>query len=483
MGSPAARFRLGRGRALALAAPLLAAAGGLRAADLPPLSAPASMFRNHRDRLMAALPRNSIAIVHSAPERVFSNDTNYAYRQSSDFHYLTGLDEPDSTAVLRPAAPDAKRYVLFVRAHDPRREAYEGARPGPEGAVSRYAADAAFASSELENALARYEPATREFVGYLAGIDAVYVSDGGDAAWASKFRDALSRMRAREAGPASVVDAGEILHELRVVKDADEIALLRRASELSARAHLLAMKAAAPGRHEYEIQAALDGYCLANGAREMAYPSIVGSGPNSVFLHWNHNDREMKAGEVVLNDSGAEYDYYASDVTRTYPVSGRFSPEQRAIYEIVLAAQKSALALVKPGLPHEEIENACARAQAEGLVRLGLLSGDVEKIVKDRTDRRFTLHGVSHWVGLDVHDAGRYRVHGASRRLEPGMVFTIEPGIYVPANSAGVDRKWWNIGVRIEDTILVTPGGADCLSCAAPREVEDVERAVLSGRR
>ncbi len=462
---------------------LLLVATGASALDLPLLSPSREMFRAHREKFMAKMSPNSIAILRSAPLRTFSNDVHYVYRQDSNFYYLTGLEEPDSVAVLRPNAPDGKRYVLFVRGHDARREAYEGPRPGPEGAVSRYGADAAFTTDDFQKSLVRYDPASRSFSGYLAGVERVYFSDGGDSAWAEKFRAAIDGMRARDYGPATTVDARELLHEMRLVKDAEEIALLRRAAEITARGHILAMKAAAPGKYEFEVQQALDGHCYGNGARRMAYPSIVGSGPNSVFLHWEKNDREMRDGEVVLNDSGAEYGYYASDVTRTYPVNGRFSPEQRAIYEIALAAQKEAMALVKPGLAHEEIEKKAARIQTEGLLRLGLLSGDVEKLVKENGHRKFTLHGVSHWVGLDVHDAGKYKLGEASRALEPGTVLTIEPGIYIPANTAGVDPKWWNIGIRIEDVVLVTKNGYECLSCAAPKEIGDVEKTVQSGRK
>ena len=290
-------------------------------------------------------------------------------------------------------------------------------------------------------------------------------------------------MRARDWGPGTTVDLREILHEMRLVKDSDEIALLRRASEISAKGHVQAMRTAAPGRWEFEIQQALDGFCMANGAPRMAYPSIAGSGPDTVFLHWYRNNRQMQGGDLVLNDSGAEYAYYAADVTRTYPVSGRFTAEQRSIYDVVLSAQKEAIAAIRPGVAQDEIEKTSARVQAEGLVRLGLLSGDVERIVKDRAYQKFTVHGVSHWVGLDVHDVGKYRVGGESRKLEPGMVVTVEPGIYIPANMAGVDSKWWNIGVRIEDVLLVTPTGSECLSCAAPREPAEVEKTVQSGRR
>jgi Xaa-Pro aminopeptidase len=436
------------------------------------------MFRAHRENFLAKLPPGSVAILHSAPERVFSHDTHYPFRQDSDFYYLTGLEEPDSIAVLRPDPADGKRYALYVRPHDPRREAYEGPRPGPEGVVKLYGADAAFSVTDFIGSLGRFDPTMRTFSGYLASADRIYFSDGGDSAWGEKVRSELDQMRERDAGPATVIDARQIVHELRLIKDPDEIAILRQAAGISARAHTLAMRAAAPGQYEFEVQQVLDGYCLANGAHRMAYPSIVGSGPDSTILHWEKNDRKMNAGEVLLIDAGAEYGLYATDITRTFPISGRFSPEQRAVYEIVLAAQKAAIGRVRPGVMHEEIETAAARAQTEGLVRLGLLSGQVEKLVADRAYRRFTLHGVSHWVGLDVHDASRYMVEAKSRVLEPGMVLTVEPGIYIPANMQGIDRRWWNIGVRIEDAVLVTRDGSDCLSCSAPKEIADVERAV-----
>jgi Xaa-Pro aminopeptidase len=467
---------------LLLAATLVLFAAAALALDFPPLTPSKDAFKARREKFLAKVAPNSLAVLHSAPTRLMSNDTDYVYRQDSTFYYLTGIEEPDTTAVFRPDAPDGKRYILFVRGHDARREAYEGPRPGPDGAAAEYGADAAFASGEIQNRLASFDPATRIPSGYLAGAERLYLADGGDTEWAERFRASRERMRARDMGPATLVDAREIVNEMRLVKDAEEIRFLRRAAEISARGHVLAMKAVAPGKWEFEVQQALDGYCFANGVRRMAYPSIAGSGPDSCFLHWDKSNRQMKEGEVLLNDSGAEYGMYATDITRTYPVSGRFSVEQKAIYEIVLDAQKKAMARVKPGLPHAEIEKTCARVQTEGLVKLGLLSGDVEKILLSNGHRRFTLHGVSHWVGLDVHDAGRYVSNEKPRPLEPGMVFTIEPGIYIPANSQGVDPKWWNIGVRIEDTVLVTPEGYECLSCAAPREIADVEKTVQSGR-
>src|SRR5262245_7220359 len=441
-------------------------------------------YKARRDKFMAQLPPKSIAILRSAPMRNMTNDVEYVYRQDNDFYYLTGILEDDVTAVLRPDAPDGKKYILFLRPRDLRQEAWAGARVGPNEAPAAFGADAAFPLSDFESKLARFDPATRTPSGYLVGMERAYVSDGHDEAWEAAFQKQYEALRSRDQGPATIVDARGIIHEMRLVKDAEDLRYLRRVAEMSAQAHIRAMEATAPDKWEFEVQQALDGYCYANGSRRMAYPSIVGSGPNSCILHYDQSSRQMKDGEVLLNDSGAEYGMYATDITRTYPVNGHFSPEQRAIYDIVLDAQKQAMALVKPAIPHDETEKKATLVQAEGLVKLRLLQGDPATLVKNLGHRRFTLHGVSHWVGLDVHDARGYPVAvGQSRTLEPGMVFTIEPGIYIPAGSTGVEPKWWNIGVRIEDTVLVTKDGFECLSCSAPREIADVERTVQSGRK
>ena len=456
---------------------LLSAASSALAVDFAPLTPNPAAFKARRERFMAQLPPKSIAVLRSAPTRTMTHDVAYVYRQDNDFYYLTGILEDGVTAVLRPDAPDGKKYVLFLRPRDPRREAYVGARVGPDEAVAAFGADAAFPEADLENKLSIADSNTYARSGYLNGTERLYLTDGHDDVWAAQFQKFYEALRARDQGP-TMTDARAILHEMRLVKDEEELRFMRRAAEMSAQGHIRAMQAAAPEKWEFEVQAALDGYCIANGSRRMAYPSIVGSGPNSCVLHYEQSNRQMKDGEVVLNDSGAEYGMYATDVTRTYPVNGHFSPEQKAIYEIVLDAQKQAMGLIKPGIAHDEVEKKAAMVQAEGLIRLGLLSGDPATLIKTFGHRRFTLHGVSHWVGLDVHDAG-----GRSQELAAGMVLTVEPGIYIPANTAGVDPKWWNIGVRIEDTVLVTPTGYDCLSCGAPRELVDVERTVQSGRK
>jgi Xaa-Pro aminopeptidase len=468
---------------LVLAAALFLIGSPLLALDYPPLAPDPAAFRARREKFMAKLPQNAIAILRSAPLRTMTNDVEYLYRQDSDFYYLTGIEEDDVTAVFRPNAPDHLRYILFLRPRDLRREAWQGVRVGPDEAPKAYGAEAAFPLADFSAKMRTFDRATMTPGGYLAGVEELYLYDGGDEAWSTKFRAEFDPLKTeRGSALSTLVDARSIIHEMRLIKDEEDLRFLRRAAEMSARGHALAMGAAAPGKYEFEVQQALDGFCYRNGARRMAYPSIAGSGPNSCILHYDQSSRQMKDGELLLNDSGAEYGEYATDITRTYPVNGRFSAEQRAIYEIVLAAQKAALALVKPGATHEDVEKKAAQVQTEGLLKLGLLSGDAAEILKTSAQRKLTLHGVSHWVGLDVHDVGSYGTPAKSRVLAAGMVFTIEPGIYIPADTQGVDPKWWNIGVRIEDTILVTRDGAECLSCGAPREVADVEKAVQAGR-
>jgi Xaa-Pro aminopeptidase len=469
-----------------IALTLAAGISGLAAAlDPPPLTPNPAAFQARREKFMAQLPPKSVAILRSAPMRTMTHDVEYLYRQDSDFYYLTGIAQENVTAVIRPGAEDGKSYILFLQPRDPRRESWDGIRVGPEEAVAAFGADAAFPHKDFDSKMAEFDRNTYRSTGYIADAERLYVADGGDEEWIATFRAQFDPLtNARRSGPSTLVDARAIIRQMRLIKDEEDLRFLRRTAEMSAQGHARAMQAAAPGKWEFEVQQALDGHCAANGARRMAYPSIVGSGPNSCILHYDQSSRQLKDGDVLLNDSGAEYGLYAADVTRTYPVNGRFSPEQRAIYEIVLSAQKAAIAVVRPGVAHDEIEKAAALASAQGLVRLGLLSGDPAEIVRGFGHRRFTLHGISHWIGLDTHDPSPYGAAGArSRILEPGMVFTIEPGIYIPANMAGVDPKWWNIGVRIEDMILVTPEGSECLSCAAPKEVADVERTVQSGKK
>jgi Xaa-Pro aminopeptidase len=441
----------------------------------PPKVGP-EFFKAHRDRLLERLAPGSIAVVRTASEADISAVTD-PFRPDSDFWYLTGFPEPEAVAVLRPSAADGKRYILFVRPKDFAEEQWTGYRAGVEGAVKAYGADEAFPLAELWTRL----PAL------ATGATSLQYSDGADG----KFREQLLAAWRREDANSRVLRpsaaVGPLVHELRVIKDAAEIALIRHAAELSAGAHKVAMSRTRPGVPEFALKAAMVGHCLAGGAARMAYAPIVGSGPNSVILHYDADDQPMAAGSMIVNDAACEYAMYSADVTRSYPAAGKFSADQRAIYEIVLAAQNAGIKLARPGIPYRDVHVATVEVVVDGLIKLGILAGNRDQILKDRTFEKFYPHGSGHWLGLDVHDAGSYGYpEGVERKerygkamtvLAPGMILTVEPGIYIPEGST-TDKRWWNIGVRIEDDVLVTSAGPECLSCAAPREIADVEKAI-----
>lgn len=461
-----------------LAAAVMLARLALASAPEAPAVSPA-FFAAHRERLFGRLPAGSIAIFHAAPEaRGVSSDP---YRQDSDFWYLTGLEEPGAVAVFWQTGPGERRYGLFVRPKDFAAEQWTGWRAGLDGVKKDFGVGEAYPLSEFWDRFSKLSPASQS----------LYYEGGGDEEFGRKLLEAWNAGNANAASPRPAADAAPILAALRLVKDEVEQALLREASRLAADAHTAAMREIAPGRHEYDLKAAMVGRCLAGGAARMAYPPIVASGRNSVILHHERDDKRLEEGEIVVNDTGCEYRMYAADVTRSYPVSGRFSAEQKQIYDIVLAAQKAGFAAVRPGAAFHEVHDATVRVVVDGLFKLGILSGDRDDALRSRTYQKFYPHGSSHWIGLDVHDAGSYgyppgltrleRYGKAQTRLEPGMALTVEPGIYIPEGSTA-DPKWWNIGVRIEDTVLVTAGGMDCLSCAAPREVSQVERAIADGK-
>jgi Xaa-Pro aminopeptidase len=457
---------------------VLAACSSALAAAGPPPPGP-DWFASHRAALAAKLPPDAVVVLRGPAEP--PQEVGDAYRANSSFWYLTGFPEPDAIAVLRPTAPEGKRYLLFVRPNEWREEQWTGRRAGPEGAKKLYGADAAFPVAEVEKE-------TREA---FAGAKALYYLDAGD----EKFRERLLTRwnRIARAGTEGLpaTDLSVLVGQMRLVKDATEVALMKEAVALSVRGHLAAMALAAPGANEGILKAAQVSTCLAGGAVRMAYAPIVGSGPNSVILHYPDANRVMQRGEMIVNDTACEYGLYAADVTRSYPVSGTFSTEQRAVYEIVLAAQKAGIAKAVPGAAYHEIQDAAIAVTVDGLLKLGLLKGTRAELVKDRSFGKFLPHGTGHWLGLDVHDAGSYEPGepydpkdrfkasmSSAAKLRPGMVLTVEPGIYVPEKSEGVDPKWWNIGVRIEDDVLVTEKGPECLSCAAPREIADVEKAM-----
>ena len=426
------------------------------------------MRRPQVAELMRRMEPDSVAIITSAPEAVRSNDTEYRYRQDSDFYYLTGFREPESIAVVAPSHPEHK-YVLFVRPRDPEQEVWTGRRAGVEGAKELYGADAAYTFDEFKQKLGEL----------INGASNVYYRLGTHADLDDLLVKRIGWMRARSRhyrAPDRITDPGALLHEMRLVKNEEEIALMQRAADIAAEAHLEAMKAARPGVKEYELEALIEYVFRRAGATAPAYNTIVGGGANATVLHYTDNDAELKDGDLLLIDAGAEYRGYASDITRTFPVNGRFTAAQREVYEVVLATQAACVEMVRPGVTMEELFGRAARMLTEGMVRLGLLAGDVEKLVEEKTYKRFFMHGLGHFLGMDVHDVGRYQRDGKARPLEPGMVITVEPGLYIAETAENVPDKYRGIGIRIEDDVLVTPEGRRVLTDKVPKRIEEIER-------
>jgi Xaa-Pro aminopeptidase len=414
-----------------------------------------------------------VMVLVSPPTFIRNNDVEHEYRQSSDFFYLTGFDEPDSVLILTTEHAQ-HRVVLFLRDRDPERETWDGPRLGVERAVERLGVDAAFSIKELDDRLPDYLENTRR-AHYRIGIDRRFDD---------RFLRALDVVRTRARRgiecPSEIVDPGAIVHEQRLRKTEFEVGAMRRASAITREAHLAAMRVAQPGRHEYEVEAEILRTFRAHGSERPAYGSIVGSGPNATILHYRKNDRRMEEGDLLLIDAGAEFGYYASDVTRTFPVSGRFTEAQRAVYQTVLDAQEAAIAAVRPGATMDGVHDAAVRVLLEGMRSLGLVKGDDTSLLESGEYKKYYMHRTSHWLGMDVHDVGRYHEAGAPRPFEPGFVLTVEPGLYI-APSADVDPALRGIGVRIEDDILVTSSGGDNLTADIPKRIQEIE-AILAAR-
>ena len=419
-----------------------------------------------RAQLMASAGDGAILILPAATERVRSRDTHFPYRQDSDFWYLTGFAEPEAVLVLVPGRKHGES-ILFCRERDPEREGWDGPRLGPDGVVDQLGVDDAYPISDIDDILP----------GLLEGRRRVHYHLGRDPDFDLKLIGWLNRVRAQvrhgAQPPQEFLELGHLLDEQRLFKSADEIRLMQRAADISVEAHRAAMRAARPGIHEYELQAELERVFRMHDA-EPAYASIVGTGANACVLHYRDNRARSKAGELVLIDAGAEYRGYAADITRTFPVGGRFSKQQRAIHDLVCAAQAAALAQARPGVAYEAGHVAAVEVLTEGLLALGLLQGNLGEAIKREDYKRFYRHKTGHWLGLDVHDVGEYRLDGESRLLEPGMVFTIEPGLYIPA-APDLPAKWHGIGVRIEDDVLVTADGHRVLTGALERSADEVE--------
>ena len=425
-------------------------------------------FARRRKNVIGLMEPNSIAIIPSARDQVRSRDTEFPFRQDSDFYYLTGFEEPDAVLVLVPGRRHGQ-FVMFCRERDATMELWHGYRAGPEGACEKYQADDAFPVGDIDDILP----------GLLEGRDRVYYSMGRVAdfdrrimGWVNSIRD---QVRTGAVPPGEFIDLDHMLHDLRLIKSAAELRLMRQAGAITARAHQRAMQFCRPGVYEYQLEAELQHEFAMAGARHPAYNSIVGGGRNACVLHYVENRDKLKDGDLVLIDAGCEYQYYAADVTRTFPVNGKFSKEQRAIYDIVLKSQLAAIDAVRPGNHWNESHDATVKVITEGLLKLGLLKGRVSTLIKNEAYKDFYMHRAGHWLGLDVHDVGDYRVDDEWRLLEPGMVLTVEPGIYIAPDNKKVPAKWRGIGVRIEDDVAVTADGNEVLTAGLPKTADDIE--------
>lgn len=434
---------------------------------------PQTEYARRRRELMRQLAPNSIAIVAAAHETLRNRDTHYLFRQDSDFFYLSGFSEPDAVLVMLPGREPGE-VIFFCRDRDPNKEMWDGRRIGPEGMTREYGADDAFPVDDIDDILP----------GLMEGRDRVYYSLGRNPEFDSRLMGWLNSIRSKaRAGaqpPEEFVDLDHLLHDMRLVKSDAELAVIQRAAEISATAHCRAMQVCRPGMMEYQLDAEIQHTFAMSGARHAAYPSIVGGGANGCILHYIENSDPLKDGDLVLIDAGCELLNYASDISRTFPVNGKFTKEQTALYQIVLDAQAEAIAAIVPGADWDAPHRAAVKALCVGLLELGLLRGEIDELVERGAYQEFYMHRTGHWLGLDVHDVGDYRVGGEWRVLEPGMVMTVEPGLYVAPDNLNVEAKWRGIGIRIEDDVVVTDSGCRILTSGVPKTIADIE-ALMAG--
>lgn len=416
---------------------------------------------------MRQMDQNSVAIIPGAREATRSNDTQYRFRQDSDFYYLTGFEEPDAIAVIAPGR--TAKYTLFVRPRDPEQEIWVGRRAGVEGAKSDLGADQSYPIAEFDAKLQDL----------LDGAEKLYYRLGVHTDLDNKIVRQISEMRAINRKPIhpprTIIDPATIVHEMRVLKSPQEIELMQKAADIAAEAHVEAMKAVRPGMKEYEVEALIEQVFRRAGAAGPAYTSIVGAGANATVLHYINNDGDLRDGELLLLDAGAEYKGYASDITRTFPINGRYTKAQREIYDLVLETQLSCVEMVRPGVTHDELKAHSVEMLTEGMVRLGLLKGEPADLIKNEKYKQFYMHGLGHLLGIDVHDVGIYYYGKQSRALEPGVVMTIEPGIYVAPDTKDIPEQYLGIGVRIEDDVLCTESGPRVLTTKVPKNGDEIE--------
>ena len=425
------------------------------------------MVRPQLQEFMRRMDQKSVAIIPSAREATRSNDTQYRFRQDSDFYYLTGFEEPDSIAVVAPGRE--QKYTLFVRPRDPEQEIWVGRRAGVEGAKSEFGADEAYPVAEFETKLQDL----------LDGADKLYFRLGSYPDLDNTIIKQIAQMRSLNRKPIhpprTIIDPATIVHEMRVLKSADEIELMQKAADIAAEAHVEAMKAVRPGMKEYEVEALIEQIFRRQGASGPSYTSIVGAGANATVLHYINNDGELRDGDLLLVDAGAEYKGYASDITRTFPINGRFSKAQREIYDLVLETQMSCVEMVRPGVTHDELKEHSVEMLTEGMVKLGLLKGEPKELIKEEKYKQFYMHGLGHLLGIDVHDVGIYYYDKQSRALEPGVVMTVEPGIYIAPDTKDIPEQYLGIGVRIEDDVLCTVDGPKVLTTGVPKNADEIE--------
>jgi len=421
-----------------------------------------------RKKLMAQMEPNSIALLAAAPPRVRNSDAEYLYRQNSDFHYLTGFTEEKALLALIPGRKQGE-VVLFCQQKDKAKELWHGTLMGPDVARKELEIDDAFPVDDMDDILP----------GLIEGRDRVYYSMGKDDRFDNQVMNWLKVIRSKAKigahPPGEFLMLDHLLHELRLIKSTNEIKLMQQAAKISAEGHKRAMAYCRPGIREYELEAELLHAFTRNGSRAPAYTSIVATGDNACILHYIENGSEVKAGDLVLIDAGCEYGHYASDITRTFPANGKFSPEQKAIYNIVLKAQLAAIEAIRPGVPWDEPHNISVKIITQGLVRLGIMNGRPSQLIKSEAYRDFYMHRIGHWIGMDVHDVGDYKIDDDWRLLEPGMVTTVEPGIYISPSNKKVPKKWRGIGVRIEDDVLITRNGNKVLSAGIPKTIQEIE--------
>ncbi|GAB1265826.1 Xaa-Pro aminopeptidase [Aurantivibrio infirmus] len=430
-------------------------------------------FARRRKTLMEHMEPNSIAIVPSAATHIRNRDADYSFRQDSDFYYLSGFNEPLAVLVLIPGREHGET-IMFCRERDKEKEIWDGYIAGPDGACVDHGADDAFPIDDIDDILP----------GLIEGTERVYYAMGKNSDFDRQVMDWVNTIRAKvRAGatpPGEFLDLDHYLHDMRLFKSTAELRIMKKAGEISARAHARAMQVTKPGLFEYQIEAELRHEFGYSGAREVAYNPIVGGGDNACILHYIENNQKLKDGDLLLIDAGCELDFYAADITRTFPVNGKFSPEQKAIYDLVLKAQLEAMKAIKPGNHWNDPHEVSVKVITEGLLELGLLRGSLEDCIESESYKQFYMHRIGHWLGMDVHDVGDYKVGGEWRVLEPGMVMTVEPGIYVAPDDESVDKKWRGIGIRIEDDVVITKEGCEELSVGVPKTTADIEALMAS---